>query len=169
MATKKVYKDADYYEKKLDRIMECFGVEKYNWDFTRHECWVEFTYKGQLYKFQHGVQQARDAGFNLQYGSDAFAQLVLALEDLARVVERGIYDLSYWIDGMRALPAGPSIPKCFITLGFTDYPQNEEEVKKAYRELAKIKHPDQGGTGAEFRELSDAYEEALREIKRSRD
>lgn len=167
MGTKKIYKDAEFYEKKLERIMERFGVEKYNWDFTRHECWVEFTYKGQFYKFQHSVQQAKAAGFNLQYGSDAFAQLVLALEDLARIVERGIYDLSYWISGMRALPAEPAIPKCFITLGFTDYPKSEEEVKRAYRELAKKKHPDLGGSGAEFYELNEAYKEALREIKKS--
>lgn len=167
MAQQKLYKEASYYEKKLERIMERFGVEKYNWDFTRHECWVELFYKGQMYRFEYSVRQAKEAGFNLQYGSDAFAQLVLALEDLARIVERGIYDLSYWIAGMKALPAGASkyIPRCFVLLGFTDIPKSEDEIKRAYRELAKTKHPDHGGSSEAFGELTSAYEEALREFK----
>ena len=34
-----------------------------------------------------------------------FAQLVKTLEDIARMVERGIYDLSTWIEGMKTLPS----------------------------------------------------------------
>lgn len=168
MGAKKIYKEADYYEKKLDRVMERFGVEKYNWDFNRRECWVEFFYKGGFYRFEYSVQQAQDAGFKLQYGSDAFAQLVLALEDLARLVERNIYDLSFWIAGMKALPAGTTvektIPDCFRQLGFTEWPKSKEEVKRAYRELVKTAHPDNGGSAEAFQKLVDAFEQAMQHM-----
>jgi molecular chaperone DnaJ len=35
---------------------------------------------------------------------------------------------------------------------------NESEIKKAYRQLAKTKHPDVGGDENEFKEISEAYE-----------
>ncbi|SHF53777.1 hypothetical protein SAMN02746089_02114 [Caldanaerobius fijiensis DSM 17918] len=37
--------------------------------------------------------KVKSRGIKLVYGLDAFAQIVLSLEDLARMVERGIYDL----------------------------------------------------------------------------
>jgi len=39
------------------------------------------------------VEKERKNGISLSYGSDAFAQLVLSLEDIARMTERGIDEL----------------------------------------------------------------------------
>jgi hypothetical protein len=152
----------DTYERKLYRVMERLGVPKknVNWDCNRYEAWVEFTYKDQLYRFDHSVARARSRGLKLNYGSDAFAQIVLTLEDLARMVERGIYDLQTWVAGLKALPAPAVVPDCFRALGFTEIPKSVDEVKAKYRALVKTMHPDQGGTEDGLKALFAASEQA---------
>lgn len=167
-AQKKQYASTEVYEKKLAKVMARFGVDQYNWDFTRQESWVEFNYHGALYRFDHDIHRAREAGCDLRYGSDVFAQLVLALEDLARIVERGIYQLDVWVAGMKSLPAGTGtkmVATCYQVLGFVSEPESEEAIKKAFRDLAKTAHPDKGGSADEFQALNQAYEEALRQWK----
>ena len=102
MATKKQYADALYYEKKLEKVMSRFeiNIDKYNYNWDRFSAYVQFNYKNELYRFELTTEQSND----LSYGSDCFARIVLALEDLARMIERGIYDLSRWIAGMKYLP-----------------------------------------------------------------
>lgn len=102
----KQYAEPAAYEAKLEKVMARLGIEEYDYDWSRRECWVSFTYKGQPYRFCHSVDNAKAHGVNIQYGSDVFAQVVLSLEDLARMVERGIYDLSTWVAGMKYLPGG---------------------------------------------------------------
>ena len=163
----KKYSQPEAYEDKLNRVMERLGVEKYNFDWSRLACWVEFYYKGQLYRFEHSVQNAKEHGVNIQYGSDAFAQLVLTLEDIARMTERGIYELQTWVAGLKALPKASEVPDCLKTLGFTALP-SADELKSRYRELAKISHPDNAKSGSEeyFRQIKEAYDEAERLITR---
>jgi hypothetical protein len=124
----KQYADAVFYESKLNKVMERLGIKEYNYDFSRHGSWVEFRYKGELYRFDHSVEKAKSRGINLTYGSDAFAQIVLALEDLARMVERGIYDLQTWVSGMKYLPPVIEVPSCFKLLGFETIPASEEDI-----------------------------------------
>lgn len=161
MGTRKQYADPNFYERKLKKIMERFGATEYDWNYDRHGGWVRFVYKDQAYLFEHSVENAKAHGTNLAYGSDAFAQIVLALEDLCRIVDRGIYDLQSWVAGMKALPAVVNIPSFFATLGFDHVPSNVEDVRRAYREMAKSKHPDGGGSDDEFQALKAAYEQAL--------
>jgi hypothetical protein len=162
MAKKKQYGAADLYERKLERVMERLGIEKYNYNFDRHGCWVEFYYKGEFYRFDHSVEKAKTRGIELAYGSDAFAQAVLALEDLTRMVERGIYDLSTWVAGMKYLPPAVEVPSFMRFLGFTEIPSGPEEVKKRYRQLAKQMHPDGDGTQEDFEKLQRAAEQSLK-------
>lgn len=157
----KQYGSPKAYERKLHRVMQRLGVESYSFDWGRAEAWVQFTYRGQLYRFEHGVKKARDRGIKIAYGSDAFAQLVLALEDLARIVERGIYDLQLWVEGMKYLPPAPELPECFRVLGFDRVPERAEEVTARFRELAKRLHPDAGGSAQAFQALMQARDEAL--------
>jgi len=159
--TKKQYGSPDQYESKLARVMERLGVESHNYNWDRHGCWVEFRYKGDLYRFEHSVEKAKSRGVDLVYGSDSFAQVVLALEDLARMVERGIYELSTWVAGMKFLPPALEVPSFFKYLGFTDIPAGPEEVNERYRSLAKQMHPDQGGNPEDFKKLKDASEQGL--------
>ncbi|HHY67880.1 MAG TPA: J domain-containing protein [Alicyclobacillus sp.] len=160
MAQKKKYGRPEQYERKLSNVMERLVVEKYDFNWDRWGCWVQFQYKGQLYRFEHSVEKAKAKGIDLVYGSDAFAQLVLALEDLARIAERGIYDLQSWVEGMKYLPPSTEIPECFRVLGFDSIPSGVDEVTERYRALAKQKHPDVGGSAEEFTKLQRAVEEA---------
>ncbi|NCB30375.1 MAG: J domain-containing protein [Clostridia bacterium] len=155
----KKYAEPSFYESKLKNVMARLGADRYDYDWSRHECWVEFDYKGQRYRFAHSLASAQDRGINIQYGSDLFAQVVLSLEDLARMVERSIYDLSTWAAGMKQLPAHPDLPACFAALQFTSVP-TPEQLQERYRRLAKVAHPDAGGSEEQFNALQAAYQAA---------
>ena len=47
--------------------------------------------------------------------------------------------------------------RCYETLG-VNIQASDDEVKKAYRKLAMIHHPDKGGDDKKFKEITDAYE-----------
>lgn len=47
--------------------------------------------------------------------------------------------------------------RCYDTLGLNTQ-ATDEEVKKAYRKLAMIHHPDKGGDEKKFKEITEAYE-----------
>jgi len=158
----KQYASADNYESKLEKVMSRLGIEKYNYNWDRFSCWVEFTYKGQIYRFSHSIENAKAHNQTVRYGSDVFAQVVLSLEDLARMVERGIYDLSTWVAGMKYLPPPADIPNCFKLLGYTEIPPSADELGKRYKSLAKAAHPDTGGNEAQFITLKDAYDKAVK-------
>jgi hypothetical protein len=157
----KQYGSSDLYEKKLDKVMERLGAESFNFNWDRWSCFVEFRYKDELYRFDHSVEKAKARGVDLRYGSDVFAQVVLALEDLARMVERGIYELSTWVAGMKYLPPPAEIPSFFRFLGFEQIPAGPEDVKERYRQLAKQFHPDTGGNEEDFKNLQDCAEKAI--------
>lgn len=162
MAAKKQYADVQFYENKLQKVMERLGVTDYDYNWSRHDAYVSFFYKGQSYRFEHSVEKVNALGkMKLTYGSDVFAQVVLALEDLARMVERGIYDLSTWCAGMKFLPKN-ELPECFQTLMFysdlNEYP-SLEEVEDAYKIMLKQTHPDNGGSTTAFIAVQKAYKE----------
>lgn len=161
----KQYADAPFYESKLSKVMERFKIMEYNYDWGRHGAWIEFRYKGNLYRFDHSVEKAQSRGINIKYGSDAFAQLVMALEDLARMVERGIYDLQTWVSGMKYLPPVIEVPSFFKILGFDEIPASEEDIRTRYRTLAKQLHPDSGGESKDFINLTKAAEDAIKYLK----
>lgn len=157
MAKKQQYADIGTYEAKLPRVMERLGVEKYEYDWTRNTAYVQFMYKGQWYRFDHSVDKINATGkMHLTYGTDVFAQLVLALEDLARMVERGIYDLGVWVSGMLYLPQVKELPDCFKYMGYsgTDMP-SKEDVEARYKNLVKKAHPDNGGSTEKFNLLQE--------------
>lgn len=159
--SKKQYASPDVYEAKLSRVMERFGADEYNYNWDRHMAWVEFRLKGQLYRFDHSVDKALARGFKLTYGSDVFAQLVITLEDLARMAERGIYEIQTWLAGMKFLPPPIEIPHCMKSLGFTEIPTDVEDIKSRYKALAKQNHPDSGGTNEAFVKLQENAKQAI--------
>ncbi len=156
----KKYADADTYETKLEKVMHRFGADRYDYNWDRYGCWVEFLYKGQLYRFEHSIENANAHGANVRYGSDVFAQVVLTLEDIARMTERGIYELQTWVAGLKALPKPEAIPDCYKTLGFNEIPC-EETLRERYKQIVKTAHPDVGGDREYFSMIRNAYEEAV--------
>jgi hypothetical protein len=161
VTVEKQYAAGSTYEKKLAAVMKRLKAQEHDWNYDRHGAWVQFRYRGQLYRFDHSVQNARARGVKLDFGSDAFAQIVLSLEDLARMVERGIYDLQTWVSGMKMLPAALEVPSFLKLLGFAEIPADVEEVKTRYRNLALKFHPDQGGNAEDFDMLKRASEQAM--------
>lgn len=163
MAAKKLYADIGFYEEKLPRIMERLGVEKYEYDWTRQTAYVQFFYKNRWYRFDHSVEKANASGkMKLVYGTDVFAQIVLALEDLAHMIERGIYDLKVWVSGMLYLPVHEELPAYFSKLGYTgtNIPA-KDDVMARYKNLLKKAHPDNGGSTEEFLQLQQAMKDCL--------
>jgi hypothetical protein len=57
--------------------------------------------------------------------------------------------------------AVPAEPSCFHLLGI-DGEAGPDEVKRRFRELAKVHHPDRGGKHEDFVAISGAYVSALR-------
>lgn len=163
----KKYADVRYYETKLKKVMERLGVEKYNYNWDRYGCWVEFNYKSQLYRFDHSVENAKNHGSKIAYGSDSFSQIVLALEDLARIIERGIYDLQKWVMGLKFLPMKTNIPEFFRTLGFQSIPSGRSEVETRYKNMCKTLHPDKGGSHDDFIKLNEDKELAVNYFEES--
>ena len=161
----KKYIDASEYEKKLARVMARLGATDVNWNWDRHGAWVEFRVDGELYRFEHTREKAEKRGIKLGYGSDCFAQIVLSLEDLARMSERGIYELRTWIAGMRCLPEAVKLPECLVRLGFSEMPADAGQVRSRYRQLARAMHPDAGGDASAFTKLHEAYEQAMTMIE----
>ena len=155
----KQYAEASTYEAKLEKVMQRFGADKYDYNWDRFSCWVEFCYKCQLYRFEHSIENAKQHGSDVRYGSDVFAQVVLSLEDIARMTERGIYELQTWVAGLKALPKPKDSPDCFKILGFSDIP-SLEDVKTRYRQVVKTAHPDAGGTEEYFLTIQNAYSQA---------
>ena len=51
----------------------------------------------------------------------------------------------------------PNTPDYYKTLGVSRN-ATEDEIKKAYRKLARTHHPDAGGDEAKFKEINEAYE-----------
>lgn len=162
---KKQYLDAGVYENKLARVMERLAVSQYEFNWDRWSAWVQFRYKDSLYRFEHSVHKAKDRGQRLDYGSDAFAQIVLSLEDIARMVERGIYELSTWVAGMKMLPPVQVMPECFRYLRYESLPAEPEDIRERYRQLAREMHPDtQTGSPEAFKKLQQATEEAMQHL-----
>lgn len=154
------YKGTEYYIDKLSKVMTRLKVDNYEYNWDKDSAYIKFTYKGEFYKFDHKATKEN----KLTYGTDCLAQLVLTLEDLARMSERNIYDFSVWISRMKYLPEKKLLPQCFQNLGFKyDYP-SKEELDRAYKELLKIVHPDNGGSSESFISLKKSYEECLKQI-----
>lgn len=158
MTATKQYASPEKYERKLQLVMERMGTAEYNYDFSRHGAWVEFRLKGQLYRFDHTREKAAALGIKLNYGSDCFAQIVLSLEDLARIAERGIYELQIWLSGMKYLPTPENVPDCMRELGFEEIPASVEDVKARFKLLAKKSAPGRGRNGRTVHSLATGGE-----------
>lgn len=161
---KKKYFDIKNYENKLNRVMERFGVDTYNYGWNKDSCFIEFTYKNQNYRLEHSLAKAAKHNQDIYYVSDLFAELVMSLGDIAQITERGIYELSVWIEGMKTLPQQKSIPQCFKILGFTEIP-TVAELKSKFRNLDKDSRLDNGGNSELFCSYQRAYAEAEEYLK----
>lgn len=57
------------------------------------------------------------------------------------------------------------LPSCFQVLGFDEIPENKDQLKARYRQLARVVHPDSGGNVEKFIRVRRAYEESIKYIE----
>lgn len=163
MAGKKLYSGGfEEYEKKLRKVMEKIGVERFNYDWNRQSCFVELICRGRAFRFEKSLEDAARRGERIVCVSDLFAQIVLMLEDLARASSRGLFDFAEIVSGLPSLPeSAAGLEPCFLNMGFIKRPESTEEIKRRYRQLAKDVHPDAGGDADTFKALRENYRKCL--------
>lgn len=170
MATRKQYTGStEDFEKKLGRVMTRLGAEKYqsNWSQGKGgaSCFVEMMYGGKVYRFENSTEKSAACGRNISYVSDLFAEVVYSLVGLARAVEKGIFTLDMLLAGVPALPAAPPLEPCFVAMGFSTMPAGEAEVREQYKRLARVMHPDAGGSEEAFKALCQNYDACLEIVR----
>ena len=153
----KKYADKKYYQNKLEKIMIKLDIEKYNYRWTKTDAYIRFKYKNQWYQLNHNIEKAninRTSDNKLIYGSDVFAQLVLALEDLSRMSEYNIYDLSEWLSNME-VTYNNELPDCFKKIGFTGIVVPKQDVlEQKIKEYKKVLYPgNYFGDSEKYKEL----------------
>ena len=88
-------------EKRVINIMTRLKIEDYHFNWDRDSCYIEFSYQEQSYRLDHSITKAKEKGvFGLRNGLDCLMELVLTLEDLCKIIERGTYKLETWVAGM---------------------------------------------------------------------
>lgn len=152
----------DFYRGKLRRSLDRMHAKDVSMGDDDNGVWVEFRYKDEPHRFEHTLRKAAALGVPLAGPRDCLAQLAYGLEDLARLSERGIYDLGSWIVGMKALPGWiSSLPRWAGILEFDRMPAGIDDVVERYRRLSRSAHPDlPGGRDERMRDLNAAMAEA---------
>ena len=84
----------------------------------------------------------------------------LTLEAMRGIDRWGAAELEATFTGYAALPAPAAGPTWWSILGVAAT-ASVEEIRQAYRDLAKQHHPDVGGDGETFLVLGKALEQAL--------
>jgi hypothetical protein len=103
-----------------------------------------------------------DRWIHLKDNLHAIELTVAALRGLDRWGTHQVVQAAF--QGFAALPAGnfsePEKDPWWIVLGIRrDAPRSE--IEREYRSWAKLHHPDVGGDSGRFREVTDAYREAI--------
>ena len=161
----KKYQEAVEYERKLKRVMDRMKAVRYEFDWGRRSCYVEFVRSGKAYRFENSVEALQERGSKIEFGSDAFAVLVLDLESMARMMEHGTFDLEGGkVRGLKELPPPQQVPGCFLALQFDRIP-SKVELKKRFNQLVKASHPDVGGDKEWFIAIKQSYDEALKYLE----
>ncbi len=155
------------YEKKLDSIMKNLKVSDYHYNWDRYGSWIEFHYKDNLYRLEHSIDKARLQGIIIQYGSEAFAQIVMALEDLNRAINRGVYDLDTWLAGVKLPPKSLKSCRFLEILGFTQQPSSKEEIWEQYDKRIKELELNENGNHLTAKMLKEAAEKAVENLSGS--
>jgi hypothetical protein len=165
---KKQYGPEERYSAKLGNIMDRLGVTSWDWNCDRYGGMLWFEYQGQKVEFEYTVQQSRDNATKqpqlklkpVCFGSDAFAQLVLMLEDIERAHRKGIYHFLDFIprEAKTALPTAAIVPECFRSMGF-NYLPSKKEFEERRKDIIQQDHPDKGGNEVQFKRLLAACDE----------
>jgi hypothetical protein len=100
-----------------------------------------------------------------QFVADNIAAIAGHIEALRRVERYGVGTIEQALAGYKALPADTAA-NWRAVFGFAaDSRPTVEQVNTAYREAARLKHPDVGGTEIEMAHVNRARDYALMELE----
>jgi hypothetical protein len=112
------------------------------------------------------VQEAHEARLHQQAADRAReAEAAARWDEIRRQWEARKRRVAEQRQGRPAPAAVSATPACIERLGLA-WPCGEQDVRRAFRELAKASHPDRGGSASEFIELRRAFEDALELLAR---
>jgi hypothetical protein len=94
--------------------------------------------------------------------ADNVAAIAAHVEAIRAVDRYGVGTLDQAFAGYAALPEGRR--SYLEVLGFDKAPTSRAQVEERYRELAKERHPDVGGSEDAFKELGQAKDDALHDL-----
>ena len=86
---------------------------------------------------------------------------------MGRGVVPGFFWAAWWSASGLAVSPAPA-PRTWPQVLELSSPCTAADVRRAYRRLALKRHPDRGGTDAEFNALTKAYDAALLEVEATR-
>ena len=126
--------------KKLKLAMERLDVKDFDYGNASSRddasAWVSFKYKGTTYKFEYSRSKALYYGKTVGKNADILIAIILAIGDLARIAERGIFDFGQLIQGFKSLEY-IEVPKWASFMGFNTRPMNFAMVKDRFNDLVK--------------------------------
>jgi len=115
---------------------------------------VYFRYKGK------DVVMCCDQYLTVADNLNALGKSINAIRDMERW---GVSDFIERIfTGFKALPEQTNGFAWWLVLGVKE-DATQDEIKAAYRNLSKVRHPDTGGDAASFSALTTAYQQALKQ------
>lgn len=124
---------------------------------------ITFRYKDEPYKFVYSKGMAQAKGYSISANKDVAIANINAINDLAKIADRGIYDFGKMIQGFKALTL-IEVPSWASFMGFNSMPRNIVEVRTRYNELVKdTMNPERNPT--DFKLLQQHWESARKFFK----
>lgn len=140
----KKYADMNFYENKLNNIMDKLKITKFFYKWTKEDAIIKFKYKNKWYQLTQTMNNANEHRHNndkIIYGSDLFAQLVLVLENLSIIYDYNICNFTDWISHLE-LKYDNNLPDCFRKIGFNNnLLPNQKILNSKISELKSIIGP----------------------------
>jgi hypothetical protein len=145
--------------------MKRLGVAENEYSFDRdlrNGGLIQFFYNGRNWSYERTKDMMLKHGIHLKSGKEAWAQLVLGLQDLVRLHERKVFDFTAGaVVGLKALP--PPLPECFRVMDFNSIPDGFDQVEQRFKDLSKVRHSDiLKDDGTAFKKLKQAKDDCER-------
>lgn len=99
------------------------------------EALVKIFYRGVWHEFHYSRQKAEFFHKKIPADKDVFVAVVVCLQDLTRVAERGVFDFGVLVQGFKSLTF-QKLPEFATFFGFTIMP-TWDDVRKRFAELVK--------------------------------
>lgn len=166
----KKYSDVKFFINKLNNVFKKLNIEKFRYKYGNDFAFVNFNIDKSWYQINHSTKNA-DKNTKSLAGSDMFAEIVLSIEELSHLQDRGICSFQDIVSVFELKAGAVKLPDCFKKLGFDGrYMPSKKHVDYKYNDLAKVLHPDSAfGDMEKFNELNTAKEECYKFLENNKE